>query len=191
MKYRISEDVLSQMIFYNVLQSLRKHCVPEEYLDECLVDLSTFDDKDYTLKSGSGEHFVQGALICTKNHIEDHDPPIIVMLRSTNTIQIAFPKLIPDVIMLIRITNDAVLVDSSGQDPLPDEMIKRVTYFGNVISNCLLDILPPGSDIYFKEDFHKRLMNIMEKFKDFIASMPDDDDDTEDDEDGLEETQES
>lgn len=190
MKYRILEDNLSQMIFYNVLQCLRKHCVPEEYLDECIVDISTFNDAN-ALKSKSGESFVQGALICTKNHIETHDRPIITILRSTHEMQIAFPKLIPDVIMFIRIAHDAVSVDSSGKDPLSDEMIERLTYFGDAISNCLLDILPPGSDIYFKEDFHQRFMSMMKKFDEFIAILPDDEYDSEEDEDELEETQET
>lgn len=187
MKYRISEDNLSQMIFYNVIQCLRKHCVPEEYLDECIVDISTFDNTQHALKSKSGEPFVQGAIICTKNHIEEHDPPIVAIFRSTNVIQIAFPKLIPDVTMFIRIIRDAISVDSGGKDPLSDEMIKRLTYFGDAISDCLLNILPPGSDIYFKEDFHQRFMNMMKKFDELIASLPDDDDD-EGDEDELEET---
>ena len=54
MKYKISEDVLSQMIFYNVLQCLRKHCVPEEYLDDCVVDISTFHEGAGALKSETG-----------------------------------------------------------------------------------------------------------------------------------------
>lgn len=189
MKYRISDDNLSQMIFYNVLQCLRNHCVPEEYLDECVVDISDFNEGEVGLKSDFGESFLQGAMICTKNNVEEHDRPIITIFRATHTIQIVFPKLMPDVTMTIRIRNGIVSVDSSGKDPLSDEVLEGVTYFGDAVSKCLLDILPQGSDIYFKQDFHQRIMNMMERFKDFIASLPDDDDDTkEDDEDGLEET---
>lgn len=190
MKYRISDENLSQMIFYNVLQCLRNHCVPEEYLDECIVDISTFDNTQHALKSKSEDTFVQGAMICTKNHIEEHDPPIISILRSTHMIQIVFPKLIPDVTMFIRIARDAVSVDSGGKEPLSGEMLEGVTYFGDAVSKCLLNILPPGSDIYFKEDFYQKFMNMMEKFKEFLGSLPDDDDDTdEDDDDELEETE--
>ena len=188
MKYRISEDVLSQMIFYNVLQCLRKHCVPEEYLDECVVDVSTFNEGEIALKSEFGESFVQGAMIYTKNNVEERDRPIIVIFRSTHTIQIAFPKLIPDVAMFIRIKDNMVSVDSNGKDPLSDEMREGVTYFGDAISKCLRNILPPDSDIYFKKDLQQRLMNMMEKLGELIANMPDADNDTEDDEDELEET---
>ena len=188
MKYRISEECLSQMIFFNVLQCLRRHCVPEEYLDECIVDVSDFNDGDLPIKSESGESFVQGAMICTKNYIEEHDRPIIIIFRSTHMIEIAFPKLIPDIVMSIRIKGDIVSVDSSGNDPLSDEMIERITYFGDAVSKCLRNILPPDSDIYFKKDFHQRLAGIMEKLGEIIANMSDDDNDTEDDEDELEET---
>lgn len=189
MKYRISEECLSQMIFFNVLQCLRRHCVPEEYLDECVVDVSTFNEGEIAIKSDTGESFVQGAMICTKNHVEDHDKPIIIIFRSTHTIHIAFPKLIPDVSMFIRIKDNMVSVDSSGKDPLAGEMLEGVTYFGDAVSKCLRNILPPNSDIYFKKDLQQRLMSMMEKLGELIANMPDDDnDDTEDDEDELEET---
>ena len=163
------------MIFYNVLQCMRKHCVPKEYLDECVVDISTFEN-EVMGKSDSDEPIVQGALICTKDHVIDHDLPIITILRSTHTIHITFPKLIPNVIMFIRISHNSVAVDSSGKDPLSGEMLERVQYFGKAVSNCLLDILPQGSDIYFKDNFQQRLMSMMEKFNKFIASLPDDDD---------------
>ena len=189
MKYRISDECLSQMIFYNVLQCLRMYCVPKEYLDECVVDVSTFNEGEIAIKSDTGESFVQGAMICTKNHIEDHDKPIIIIFRSTHTIHIAFPKLIPDVSMFIRIKDNMVSVDSSGKDPLAGEMLEGVTYFGDAVSKCLRNILPPNSDIYFKKDLQQRLMSMMEKLDDLISSLPDDDDDdTEDDEDELEET---
>ena len=181
MKYRISDECLSQMIFYHVLQSLRKHCVPEEHLDECVVDISTFNDGEIAIKSDSGESFVQGAMIYTKNNVEERDRPIIIIFRSTHTIQIAFPKLIPDVAMFIRIKDNMVSVDSSGKDPLSDEMREGITYFGDAVSKCLRNILPPDSDIYFKQDFHQRLRSMLEKFSELIANMPDDDDDTDED----------
>ena len=176
MKYRISEDMLSQMVFYNVLQCMREHCVPKEYLNECLIDVSAFDD-GILGKSDSGEPFTQGALICTKNHIEEKDPPIISILRSTHTICITFPKLIPDVMMFIRISHGAVVVDSSGKDPMQDEMFELVQYFGKAVSNCLLNILPQGSDIYFKDDFRQTLKRMLNEL---IASLPDDDADDDD-----------
>lgn len=189
MKYRISDDNLSQMIFYNVLQYLRNHCFPEEYRDECFVDISNFSEGEIALKSESGESFVQGAMICTKNHIEEHDRPFIAIFRATHTIQIAFPKLMPDVTMIIRISNGMVSVDSIGKDPLSDEMLEGVTYFGEAVSKCLLNILPQGSDVYFKEDLYQRFKSMMEKFDELIANLPDDEDnEDEDDEDELEET---
>lgn len=189
MKYRISEDVLSQMIFYNVLQCLRKHCVPEEYLDDCVVDISTFHEGAGALKSETGETFVQGALICMENDGNEHEPPLIAILRSTHTIQIAFPKLMPKVTMAIRITNGVVSVDSSGKDPLSDEMLEALTYFGDAVSKCLLNILPQGSTIYYKKDLYQRLRSMMEKIDELIANLPDDEDDEdEDDNDEMEET---
>lgn len=182
MKYRISEEMLSQMIFYNVLQCLRKHCFPEDHLGECVVDLSSLTGD--ICKTEDVEPYVQGALICTKNSIEEHEPPIVGILRSTHTIQIAFPKLIPDVHMFIRIDHGAISVDSRGKDPLSDEMKERITYFGDAVSSCLIDIMPPGSDIFFKEDFYQRLMGMVGKFKEFISALPDGDaDDTEEDDD--------
>lgn len=172
------------MIFYNVLQCMRERCVPKEYLDECVVDISTFEN-EVMGKSDSDEPIVQGALICTKDNAIDHDLPIITILRSTHTIHITFPKLIPNVIMFIRISHNSVAVDSSGKDPLSGEMLERVQYFGKAVSNCLLNILPQGSDIYFKDNFQQRLMSMMEKFNAFIASLPDDDDDTDDDDDAI------
>ena len=189
MKYRISEDVLSQMIFYNVLQCLRNHCVPEEYLDDCVVDISTFHEGAYALKSETGETFVQGALICMENDVKEQDPPLIAMLRSTHTIQIAFPKLMPKVTMAIRITNGIVSVDSSGKDSLTDDMLEALTYFGDAISKCLLNILPQGSTIYYKKDLYQRLRSMMDKLDELIASLPNEDDnEDEDDDDGMEET---
>ena len=189
MKYRISEDVLSQMIFYHVLQCLRKHCVPEEHLDECVVDVSTFNEGEIALKSEFGESFVQGAMIYTKNDGKEHEPPLIAILRSTHTIQIAFPKLMPKVTMAIRITNGVVSVDSSGKDPLSDEMLEALTYFGDAVSKCLLNILPQGSTIYYKKDLYQRLRSMMEKLDELIANLPDDEDDEdEDDNDEMEET---
>lgn len=188
MKYRISEECLSQMIFFNVLQCLCRHCVPKEYLDECVVDVSTFNEGEIPIKSDTGEPFVQGAMIYTKNHVEERDKPIIIIFRSTHMIEIAFPKLIPDVTMFIRIKHNMVSVDSSGKDPLSDEMLEGVTYSGDAISKRLRNLLPPDSDIYFKQDLHQRLRSMLEKLDELIANMPDDDDDTEDDEDELEET---
>ena len=87
--------------------------------------------------------------------------------------------------MFIRISHGAVVVDSSGKDPLDGEMFERVQYFGKAVSNCLLNILPQGSDIYFKDDFQQRLMDTLAKFHEFIASLPDDDDDDDTDTDDI------
>ena len=73
----------------------------------------------------------------------------------------------------------------SGKDPLDGEMFERVQYFGKAVSNCLLNILPQGSDIYFKDDFQQRLMDTLAKFHEFIASLPDDDDDDDTDTDDI------
>ena len=56
-------------------------------------------------------------------------------------------------------------------------MFERVQYFGKAVSNCLLNILPQGSDIYFKDDFRQTLKRMLNEL---IASLPDDDADDDD-----------
>jgi hypothetical protein len=129
------------------------------------------------------EPIVQGAMIFTKQHAIEHEPPIATMLRSTHAIHVAFPKLMSDVTFLVRLTRGSVTVESSGKDCPSDEVFEQIKYFGEAISDCVLRILPPGTTIFYKQDFQERFSRIMETLSEFIANLPDgDDDDTDTDE---------
>lgn len=182
MALRLSENDLSQMVFYHVLQCLIEHSVPKEHIGQVEIDVSDFKNGS-PHESVDDEPIVQGAMIFTKQRAIEHEPPIATMLRSIHAIHIAFPKLMSDVTFLVRLTRGSVTVESSGKDCPSDEVFEQIKYFGEAISDCVLRILPPGTTICYKQDFQTRLMNIMEKFSDFIASLPDDDDDDDTDTD--------